>query len=74
MDFILEGPVLKTFKRWNDQIDDAFPNRHVIEHGRYDESLYTEENSTKQFLLLDTVYHIMLTHCSTGEVAGEAGE
>lgn len=73
MDFILEGPVLKTFKRWVDQIDDAFPNRHVVEHGRYDESLYTEENSIKQFLLLDTVYHIMLTHSSTDEISGEAG-
>lgn len=59
IDFILGGPVLKTFKRWVDEIDGAFPNRHVVEHGKYDESLFTEENSIKLFLLLDTVYHII---------------
>jgi len=64
MQFILQGPVLKTFKVWLGQIDGAFPNRHVIEHGKYDDSLYTEENSIKQFLLLDTVYHIISTHKS----------
>ena len=59
VDFILGGPVLKTFQRWIDEIDEAFPNRHVVEHGKYDESLFTEENSIKLFLLLDTVYHII---------------
>jgi hypothetical protein len=57
--FILDGPVLKTFKKWLDDLDFAFPNRHVMGHGRYDEALYTEENSIKVFLLLDTIYHII---------------
>lgn len=60
--FILSGPVLKTFKDWIDQIDEAFPNRHVVEHGRYDALLYTEENSIKLFLLLDSIYHIISGH------------
>jgi len=59
IDFILGGPVLKTFKRWVDQIDQAFPSRHVVQHGRYEPSLLTEANSAKLFLLLDTIYHII---------------
>lgn len=61
IDFIVHGPVLKTFTRWIDQIDKAFPNRHVVEHGKYDDSLFTEENSIKLFLLIDTIYHIVST-------------
>ena len=61
IDFIVSGPVLKTFTRWVDQIDQAFPNRHVVEHGKYDDSLFTEENSIKLFLLIDTIYHIVST-------------
>jgi len=59
VDFIVGGPVLKTFKRWVDQIDRTFPNRHVVQHGRYDPSLFTEENSAKLFLLIDTIYQII---------------
>jgi len=59
IDFIIDGPVLKTFKRWVDQIDKAFPGRNVVEHGKYDESVFTQENSIKLFLLLDTLYHII---------------
>jgi hypothetical protein len=59
IDFILGGPVLETFKRWVDQINDAFPNRHVVQHGKYDEKLFTEENSVKLLLLLDTLYYIL---------------
>ncbi len=66
VDFIVSGPVLKTFKRWHDQIDQAFPNRNVVEHGKYDKSLYTEENSIKLFLLIDTVYYIISSHLETG--------
>lgn len=61
VDFILGGPVLGTFKKWVDDIDKAFPNRHVVEHGKYDEDLFVEENSIKLFLLLDTVYHIIIS-------------
>jgi len=61
VDYIIEGPALNTFNRWLDQINQAFPNRHVISHGKYDESLFTEENSIKLFLMIDTVYHIIST-------------
>jgi hypothetical protein len=43
--FILNGPVFQTFKEWESRIMNAFANRHVVEHGKYDSSLYTEENS-----------------------------
>jgi hypothetical protein len=59
INFILGGPVLKSFKRWVDDIEKAFPNRHVIEHGKYDPSLFTEENSVKLLLLIDTLYFII---------------
>ena len=62
IDFILGGPVLKTFKRWVEQIDQAFPNRNVVEHGKYDDSLFTADNSTKLFLLLDTLSYIISWH------------
>ena len=66
LEFILEGPVLATFKKWADEIDESFPNRHIVEHGKYEEKLYTEVNSIKAFLLLDTIYH-MLSRISQDE-------
>lgn len=57
--FIVDGPVLSTFKKWFDTVDDVFPNRHILEHGRYEESLYTEINSLRLFLLLDTIYYLI---------------
>jgi hypothetical protein len=60
--FVLDGPVLHTFKTWMDDIDPAFPGRHPVGHGKYDERFYTEENSIKLFLLLDTVYEIISPH------------
>ena len=66
VDFIVGGPVLKTFKRWVDQIDETFPNRHVVQHGKYDDSLFTEENSVKLFLLIDTVYHTISAQSERG--------
>jgi len=62
IDFIVAGPVLKTFKRWVSEIDEAFPGRNFVEHGKYDPSLFTEENSIKLILLLDTLYHIVTVH------------
>jgi hypothetical protein len=59
IDFILSGPVLATFQKWFDSIDTSFANRHAVEHGKYDDSLYTEENSIKLLLLLDSIYHII---------------
>ena len=59
IDFILTGPVLNTFQKWQDALDPAFPNRHAIGHGRYDPSLFSEEASIKVFLLLDTVKQLI---------------
>ena len=59
MEFVLEGPVLETFKAWLDRTSDTFPNRHAVAHGKFIEGLYTEENSIKAFLLLDTLAHIL---------------
>lgn len=66
IDFIVAGPVLKSFKRWVDEIDEAFPGRNVVEHGKYDPSLFTEENSVKLILLLDTLYHIVTVRQQAG--------
>ena len=38
-------------------IDNIFAKRHVIGQGKYDDSLFTEENSIKLFLLLDAHLH-----------------
>lgn len=60
IEFILAGPVLESFGSWLQKIDEAFPNRHVVEHGEYEEALFTQENSIKLFLILDTVFHIII--------------
>jgi hypothetical protein len=59
VDFTVEGPILKTFKNWFEKFDETFPGRHFLQHGRYDDSLFTNENSIKLFLLLDTIFHIL---------------
>ncbi len=59
MDFIAEGPVYKSFTDWRAVLDNIFPNRHAVEHGRYDDNLFTEENSVKMFLLIDTLAHVL---------------
>lgn len=57
--FILDGPVMKTFKNWTDEVDQSFPGRHPISHGKYVEEIYTEENSVKVFLFLDTLFQLL---------------
>jgi hypothetical protein len=57
--FVEYGPVMETFNDWQKPLSAAFPNRHAIGHGRYVESLYTESNSIKVFLLLDTLFHVL---------------
>jgi len=47
---VILGSVLKDFG-WLEPIETTIPSRHVLGHGRYDESLLTEENSIKLFLL-----------------------
>ena len=59
LNFILDGPVLDTFKKWEQNVNTAFPNRHVVEHGKYIDDLYKIENSIRLFLLLDTISYIM---------------
>jgi hypothetical protein len=62
IDFILSGPVLTTFKNWTKLIDEAFPSRHIVEHGKYEESLFSEENSIKLFLLMDTIFYMISSY------------
>lgn len=57
--FILEGPVLSSFRHWHDVVSGVFPNRHVVEHGKYEEEMYTEENSLKLILLIDSLHCMM---------------
>ncbi|MEI7015021.1 hypothetical protein [Leptospira licerasiae] len=59
IDFIIQGPVLETFKSWKQAVSANFPHRHAISHGRLDSELYTEINSIKLFLLLDTIFYIL---------------
>lgn len=60
--FILDGPVLGTFEKWLTPITHSFPNRHVVGHGKYVKDYYTEENSIKMFLMLDTLFRIIKSH------------
>ena len=61
-EFIVNGPVLESFSEWLAPISSSFPNRHVVGHGKYDMSLYTQENSIKMFLMFDTLYSIMFAN------------
>lgn len=58
--FLLQGPPLQSFKQWLDEIDPSFPGRHAVLHGRYEEQVFTEENSIKLFLMLDTLCQFMM--------------
>jgi hypothetical protein len=69
VDFIVEGPVLSSFEDWSMKIDDTFANRHVVEHGKYEDSVFTKENSIKLFLLLDTI-HTLMAKSSTFKKTG----
>jgi hypothetical protein len=61
LSFLL-GPVLQKIEEWKNGISNNFPNRHAVEHGVYDESLFSEENSLKVILLLDTISHMIKNH------------
>lgn len=64
--FILDGPALADFKSWYASFDTSFANRHVVGHGRFDARVYSEENSAKLFLMLDTLYQLISAH-TTGQ-------
>ncbi len=57
--FLVNGPMLDTFNDWFQKVNVDFPNRHAVGHGKYIRELYTQENSIKVFLLLDTIYWII---------------
>jgi hypothetical protein len=59
LQFILDGPVLASFSKWTDSISAVFPHRHVVEHGKHDDALYTLENSIKLILLLDSLHYMI---------------
>jgi len=61
LSFIVSGPVFETFRDWV-LPGSAFPNRHVVGHGKFDESVYSKENSIKAFLLLDSLHYVMESH------------
>lgn len=59
IDFMLEV-LLKGFANWLDPVHETlFPIRNAVMHGKYEDSLYTEENSAKLFLALDTLNNYM---------------
>lgn len=57
--FILDGPALADFTSWYASFDTSFANRHVVGHGRFDPAVYSEENSVKLFLMLDTLRQLI---------------
>jgi hypothetical protein len=67
IDFMLGGRVLGDFN-WEDDIDESFPNRNIVTHGRYEETFFSEENSIKSFLILDTIHHIMFARCNDNTI------
>lgn len=67
MEFILEGPVFSTFKKWFDPIRDDFPNRNAIGHGKHISNIYTKENSIKVILLLDSLFRFMQDYRGDGD-------
>jgi hypothetical protein len=62
--FILDGPALADFRSWYASFDTSFANRHVVGHGRFDPQVYSEENSAKLFLMLDTLRQIVSVYAN----------
>ena len=63
-EFFQEGALFQRFQNWNDSIDPSFAGRHPIQHGKYEQRIYTKENSVKLFLLLDTICQFMIFYDS----------
>jgi hypothetical protein len=59
-EFLKHGQPLQSFKNWLDIIDPSFPSRHPLAHGKYVPEIFTEVNSIKLFLLLDTICQFMM--------------
>ena len=64
--FILNGPAMENFKNWYASFDTSFANRHVVGHGRFNLRVYSEENSAKLFLMLDTLRQLISAYASRG--------
>lgn len=64
IEFLKEGETapkpFQKFKDWLAKVDPNFPARHAIAHGKYEPAIFTEENSIKLFLLLDTICQFMM--------------
>lgn len=60
--FIVKGPVYASFKEWSAPVGTNFPGRHPTLHGRFDPDVYSEENSIKCFLLLDSIHRVIVAH------------
>jgi hypothetical protein len=73
-EFLLDGPPLQIFRKWLERIDPSFPGRNVVSHGRYVEELFTEENSIKLFLLLDTLCQFMMFYEARNQSQGTGTE
>lgn len=58
--FLRNAQPMQSFNNWLDTIDPNFPGRHPITHGKYIDDMFTEENSIKLFLLLDTICQFMM--------------
>ncbi len=57
--FVTDGPVMANFRQWDAALESTFANRHAIAHGRHDHAMYSEENSVKLILLLDTMHSML---------------
>lgn len=60
LDFLESEPWLQNFNEWMVIANSSFPGRHVVQHGKYDIQTYSEENSIKLFLMLDTICQFMM--------------
>lgn len=59
VEFMIEV-MLQGFTKWFGPVhENQFPMRHAVVHGKYDDSVYSEENSIKLFLILDTLHNYM---------------
>lgn len=60
LEFLRTGQPLQGFTNWLDKIDPNFPARHPVTHGKFEKTMFNEENSIKLFLLLDTICQFMM--------------
>ena len=57
--FILDGPVLQTFKTWSAKSSENFPSRNPVLHGKFEAELFNKINAIKAFLLMDALASIL---------------